>query len=151
MRIGEVARQAGVSTRALRYYEEQGLLAPERTRSDQRDYPESAVERVRLIQQFFAAGVPSRTIAQLLPCVDTGHGSPEAFALLAAERDRISTTMAELAAAREALDQIIDIAHHPTPEHCPSLRHPAWAPHDGADTSRGLSRDDTRDESRRGR
>jgi DNA-binding transcriptional MerR regulator len=135
MRIGEVARQAGVSTRALRYYEEQGLLVPERTPSDQRDYPESAVERVRLIQQFFAAGVPSRTIAQLLPCVDTGHGSPEAFALLAAERDRISTTMAELAAAREALDQIIDIAHHPTPEHCPSLRHPAWAPYDGADTS----------------
>ena len=50
MRIGEVARQAGVSTRALRYYEEQGLLASERTPSGQREYAASAVERVRLVQ-----------------------------------------------------------------------------------------------------
>lgn len=124
MRIGEVARQAGVSTRALRYYEEQGLLTSERTSSGQRTYSASAVERVRLVQQFFTAGVPSRTIMQLLPCVDTGHGSPEAFALLAAERDRITATLDELAAARDALDRIIDIAHHPSPEHCPALRHP---------------------------
>lgn len=135
MRIGEVARQAGVSTRALRYYEEQGLLSSERTHSGQRDYPASAVERVRLLQQFFTAGVPSRTITQLLPCVDTGHGSPESFALLAAERDRITATISDLAAARDALDRIIDIAHHPTPEHCPGLRHPAWAPSDNTDAA----------------
>lgn len=135
MRIGEVARQAGVSTRALRYYEEQGLLTSERTPSGQRDYPASAVERVRLVQQFFTAGVPSRTITQLLPCVDTGHGSPEAFALLAAERDRITDAIAGLTAARDALDRIIDIAHHPTPEHCPALRHPAWEPYDAAATT----------------
>lgn len=133
MRIGEVARQAGVSTRALRYYEEQGLLASERTPSGQRDYPASAVERVQLLQQFFTAGVPSRTIAQLLPCVDTGHGSPEAFALLASERDRITSAIEGLAAARDALDHIIDIAHHPTPEHCPALRHPDWEPNDAID------------------
>lgn len=130
MRIGEVARQAGVSTRALRYYEEQGLLTSDRTPSGQRDYPASAVERVRLVQQFFTAGVPSRTITQLLPCVDTGHGSPEAFALLATERDRITGAIEGLVAARAALDGIIDIAHHPTPEHCPGLRHPGWEPSD---------------------
>jgi len=56
MRIGEIAHRAGVSTRALRYYEEQGLLSSERTHGGQRTYPESAVERVRLIQQFFTAG-----------------------------------------------------------------------------------------------
>lgn len=48
----------------------------DRTPSGQRIYPESAVERVRLIQQFFTAGLPGRTIVQLLPCVDTGRGSP---------------------------------------------------------------------------
>lgn len=135
MRIGDVAYQAGVSTRALRYYEEQGLLVSARTPSGQRTYPASAVERVRLIQQFFTAGLPSRTILQLLPCVDTGQGSPEVFEMLAAERDRITAAMADLAAARDALDQIIHIANHPSPEHCPALREPAWAPYaaDGED------------------
>ncbi|MDQ0643508.1 MerR family transcriptional regulator [Microbacterium murale] len=140
MRIGDVAQRAGVSTRALRYYEEQGLLAAERTPSGQRLYPESAVERVQLIQQFFTAGLPSRTILQLLPCVDSGHGSPEVFEMLAAERDRITAAMADLAAARDALDRIVDIAHHPTPEHCPGLREPAWAPYESTNLPRRHSR-----------
>lgn len=131
MRIGELAHRAGVSTRALRYYEEQGLLTSERTTTDQRTYSEAAVERVRLIQQFFTAGLTSRTILQLLPCVDSGHAAAEAFELLEAERDRITAAMLDLAAARDALDRMIDIAHHPTAEHCPALRDPAWAPYEG--------------------
>ena len=132
MRIGEVAERAGVSPRALRYYEEQGLLTSQRTPSGQRDYAEAAVERVRLIQQFFTAGLPSRAIQQVLPCVDSGEGSPEVFAMLAAERDRITTAMADLAAARDALDRLVDTAHHPTPEHCPGLRDPAWSAYEAS-------------------
>lgn len=139
MRIGEVAQRAGVSTRALRYYEEQGLLTSARTDSAQRVYPESAVERVRLIQQFFTAGLPSRTIVQLLPCVDSGHSSPEVFEMLDAERNRITAAMADLAAARDALDSIIDIANHPTPEHCPALREPAWSQYDAIESVPGTS------------
>ncbi|GAA0406626.1 MerR family transcriptional regulator [Micromonospora gifhornensis] len=135
MRIGDIARQAGVSTRALRYYEEQGLLTSQRSPSGQRIYPESAVERVRLIQQLFTAGLPSRTIVQLMPYIDTGHGPPEVFELMAAERDRISAAMADLAAARDALDRMIEIAHHPTPEHCPALREPPWTPHHDAEAA----------------
>ena len=122
MRIGDVAQRAGVSTRALRYYEEQGLLGSERTSTGQRTYTESAVERVQLIQQFFTAGLPSRTILQLLPCVESGHASPEVFEILEEERKRITAAMADLAAARDALDRMIDITRNPTPEHCPSLR-----------------------------
>ncbi|NQX28105.1 hypothetical protein HQQ81_12205 [Microbacteriaceae bacterium VKM Ac-2854] len=57
-------------------------------------YPESAVEQVWLIQQFFTAGLASRTIRQLLPCVDSGQASAEVFELLESERDRISAAMA---------------------------------------------------------
>lgn len=130
MKIGEVARRAGVSTRALRYYEEQGLLASERTLSGQRTYPESAVERVRLIQQLYTAGLPSRAIAQLMPSIDAGEADPEVFELMASERRRITAAMDDLAAARDALDRMIDISNNPTPEHCPALREPAWMPYD---------------------
>lgn len=133
MRIGEVARRAGVSTRALRYYEEQGLLSSERTHSGQRVYPESAVERVRLIQQLFTAGLPSRTIVRLMPCIEAGVATPEVFELMAAERARITAAMADLAAARDSLDRMIAIANDPTPEHCPALREPAWSPRPSPD------------------
>ncbi len=128
VRIGDLAAAAtGASVRSLRYYEEQGLLSAERTAGGQRSYAASSVERVQLVQQLFAAGLPSRTIVQLLPCVDAGVATPESFALLVAERDRITAQLAELEAARDRLDEVIAITEHPTPEHCPALREHAAA------------------------
>ncbi|MFB7493305.1 MerR family transcriptional regulator [Streptomyces sp. NPDC056161] len=86
MKIGELAAQAGVSVRALRYYEEGGLLRSERTPAGQRTYPDGALERVLFIQQLFAAGLASRTIITILPCIDTGKLSTDQLALLTSER-----------------------------------------------------------------
>lgn len=127
MRIGEVADRAGVSVRSLRYYEEQGLLHADRTSAGQRTYGDDAVERVRLLQSLYAAGLPSRTIAQLLPCVEVGVATDGSLALLTQERDRISAQIDELVVARDRLDRVIDVSLHPTPEHCPALREPAWS------------------------
>jgi DNA-binding transcriptional MerR regulator len=110
MRIGEVAAAAGVSTRALRYYEERDLLPAERTAGGQRTYGEAAVDRVRLIQQLYAAGLSSRVIADLLPCVHSGVATPAQLALLAAERDRIDRQAAELVRARDRLDAVLAAA-----------------------------------------
>lgn len=111
MRIGELASQAGVSVRSLRYYEEQGLLSSTRSASGQRRYTAEEVDRVRLIQRLYAAGLSSRTIAEVLPCVDSPSEktSDEAFERLMEERERIDRHMRELAQARQALDVIIDI------------------------------------------
>ncbi len=107
MRIGELAAQAGVSVRALRYYEEQGLLVSERSPSGQRHYPDSGVDQVRLIQEFYAAGLPSKSIRTVLPCVETGEVTPELLTWLAAERDRVDRQIGDLASARDRLDTII--------------------------------------------
>lgn len=125
MRIGDLAAATGASVRSLRYYEQQGLLTATRTSGGQRSYAGTSVERVRLVRQLFAAGLPSRTIVQLLPCVDAGVATAESFALLVAERDRITAQLADLEAARARLDEVIAISEHPTPEHCPALREPA--------------------------
>jgi hypothetical protein len=47
IRIGELARRSGVSVRALRYYETQGLLTPTRSHSGQRYYAKAAIDKVR--------------------------------------------------------------------------------------------------------
>jgi DNA-binding transcriptional MerR regulator len=111
MRIGELAEKAGVSVRALRYYEEHGLLTATRSARGQRHYPEPAVGRVRLIQHLYAAGLTSRTIAELLPCVDAQVSTPESRARLAAERDRITAQIAELTRTRDRLDEVIAATH----------------------------------------
>ena len=113
MRIGEVAAKAGVSVRALRYYEEQGLLASTRSPSGQRHYADSAVDRVRLVQMLYAAGLSSRTIAELLPCVDAKVSTPESRSRLAAERDRIDAQIAELTRTRDKLDAVIAMSSSP--------------------------------------
>ncbi|MBB3052055.1 DNA-binding transcriptional MerR regulator [Prauserella isguenensis] len=69
MRIGELAAASGVSARSLRYYEQQGLIEARRTAGGWRNFDESMVERVVLIQHLFAAGLCSGTVYQLLPCL----------------------------------------------------------------------------------
>ncbi|SCF19638.1 DNA-binding transcriptional regulator, MerR family [Micromonospora viridifaciens] len=110
MRIGEVAAAAGVSTRALRYYEEHGLLSAERSPSGQRHYGEDAVERVRWIQALFAAGLSSKAIVELLPCVHTGSATSEMVERLEEQRARIDTQVRDLCATRGRLDTIIAAA-----------------------------------------
>ncbi|MFD9659786.1 MerR family transcriptional regulator [Streptomyces mirabilis] len=110
MRIGELASRVGVSVRALRYYEEQDLLASVRSPSGQRQYPDSAVDRVQLIQQLYSAGLPSRAILELLPCVETGDVTPALLDRLSAERDRIDTQVSTLVKTRDRLDAIITTA-----------------------------------------
>ncbi len=116
MRIGELARRTGVSVRSLRYYESQGLLASSRTTGGQREYPEQAVDRVVRIQEMFAAGLHSRTLAGLLPCINDYDGTPAETATpwltetLAAERDRIDAAVKDLLRTRDVLDGVINAA-----------------------------------------
>ena len=114
MRIGEVATAAGVSVRALRYYEEQGLLESERSPSGQRHYAEAAVGRVRWIQLLLRAGLPSRAILDLLPCVHTGIATPEMVARITAERDRIDQQLRELTETRDRMDEVLAATHRYT-------------------------------------
>jgi DNA-binding transcriptional MerR regulator len=115
VRIGEVAEQAGVSVRALRYYEEQGLLQAHRSPGGQRHYPDSAVGRVLLIQQMYAAGLPSRVVREVLPCVDSGAEKAPAALLdqMAAERVRIDERITDLLAVRDRLDDVIAMSQNP--------------------------------------
>jgi DNA-binding transcriptional MerR regulator len=110
MRIGELADRTGASVRSLRYYEEQQLILSTRTPGGQRTFPPDTVGRVQLIQLLIAAGVPSRHIAEILPCIHTGSVTPPMFETLVAERTRIDDQLASLTAMRDRLDGVIDAA-----------------------------------------
>ncbi|AWS44532.1 MerR family transcriptional regulator [Streptosporangium sp. 'caverna'] len=109
MRIGELAARAGVSVRALRYYEEHNLLAADRSQSGQRHYPESAVDRVQLIQRLYASGLSSKMILKMLPCIDApgDAGTEQSIAFLLGGRERINAQIADLIRTRDTLDAVI--------------------------------------------
>jgi DNA-binding transcriptional MerR regulator len=113
MRIGDLALRTGLSTRALRYYEEQGLLAPRRRPSGYREYTDADVDTVRRIRVMLAAGLSTAFIAEVLPCVAAEGGvaeplCPELRDELLGEHDRISRRIDELDRARSMLTAIID-------------------------------------------
>lgn len=116
MKIGELARRTTVSERSLRYYEDQGLLEPERTPGGHRIYAEGAVDRVIHIQELYAAGLTSTQIREVLPCMRDHDGGPAATATpwltaeLRAHRTRLDREMAELQRTRDVLDEVIRTA-----------------------------------------
>ncbi|MER8198952.1 MerR family transcriptional regulator [Streptomyces microflavus] len=109
MRIGELAKAAGVSVRSLRYYEEQRLLTSTRSPSGQRHFRDADIDRVGFIQRLYAAGLSSRTIMELLPCVDAPSEttSDAAMERMEQERERLSAHIEELVRTRDALDVLM--------------------------------------------
>jgi DNA-binding transcriptional MerR regulator len=115
VRIGELSRRTGVHERLLRYYEQQGLLWPERAPSGYRYYQESDVEAVRRIRRLLSAGLNTQTIATVLPCVRAKAGNlvpvcPEVIDDLRAHRERLTQAMEELRTSRDLLDTVLDAA-----------------------------------------
>lgn len=67
LKIGTVARKAGVTVRTLHYYEEVGLLEPtERTASGHRLYGREAIERLQQIRALQQLGLSLSDVAALL-------------------------------------------------------------------------------------
>ncbi|MFC9861385.1 MULTISPECIES: helix-turn-helix domain-containing protein [unclassified Streptomyces] len=68
MRIGDAAAAAGTTPRALRFYEERGLLPPPpRTATGQREYGVRDIARVRVIRELLAVGL---TVGDVHRCAD---------------------------------------------------------------------------------
>ncbi|WP_329790527.1 MerR family transcriptional regulator [Lentzea sp. DG1S-22] len=110
MKIGELARLTGVSARSLRYYEQQGLMHSTRSVGGQRHYAATEVARVEVIRRLFDAGLGSKVIARLLPCVDSDDRgiAEDAFTAMVGERDRLTADITRLVEARAALDALIE-------------------------------------------
>ncbi|MBV1851400.1 MerR family transcriptional regulator [Catellatospora tritici] len=109
MRIGDLAAATGASVRSLRYYEQQKLLASQRSSGGQRHYPDSAVERVALIQSLLAAGLSSSTIYDVLPCItEQAIRTPWLAERLRTELGRVEEQLSALHRTREILAGLVD-------------------------------------------
>jgi DNA-binding transcriptional MerR regulator len=101
MQIGELGARTGASVRMLRYYEEQGLLEPQRTESGYRVYAEADVDRVARIRCMLSAALPAGVVGKALRFLLDGRAVIPA---LPEERARLAETLqGELAALTEKI------------------------------------------------
>lgn len=107
MNIGDISRRSGVSERMLRYYEQQGLIQPQRQASGYRNYTEDDVSAVELIRQLNRSGLKLESIRILLPCMDksgmTVEVCNEIKMLLEKELAELNQKMNEISASRKVI------------------------------------------------
>ncbi|MFG2854717.1 MerR family transcriptional regulator [Streptomyces mirabilis] len=93
MKISEVARQAGVTVKTIRYYESVGVIAPGRLGNGYRDYSEQDARLVREARELTGLGIRVQRTRPFLDC-------------LAAGRDRADDCPASLAGYRDAINEL---------------------------------------------
>jgi DNA-binding transcriptional MerR regulator len=108
VRIGELARRTGASVRALRHYEQAGLIHAERTDNGYRHYREGALTRVANIRHLLDAGLTVEDIrSAFLACLDgdvtTAPPAEPAMRVAAARLAAIDARIASQVALRERL------------------------------------------------
>ncbi|WP_405137237.1 MerR family DNA-binding transcriptional regulator [Nocardia sp. NBC_01388] len=112
LRIGELSQRTETSRRLLRYYEEQGLIFSSREANGYRDDDE-LVDRVPQIRGMLAAGLHTRIIKQILPCLLTPRAihsfdvTPEMLATLELERDSMTERIHVLERNRDAVARYV--------------------------------------------
>lgn len=105
LRVGELARRAGKTVRALHLYEEMGLLKPvHRSKGGFRLYAPSSVARVEWIGKLNDAGFSLHELQAFLQAVSEGdRGAPVAMSRV---RDVFGERLAQIRAQLARLSQL---------------------------------------------
>lgn len=125
MRIGELAARSGVAVRMLRYYEEKGLLSPQRAPNGYREYEERDVARAGLVTSMIRSGLPTRLIVPLLQRRDerdVDSDEEDVVALLRAEAARLDGRIACMTLSRRTIQEYLDRIEPGDPEVRPGRR-----------------------------
>jgi DNA-binding transcriptional MerR regulator len=101
--IQEVAQELGLTMRALRFYEDKGLIAPQRVGTT-RIYGKREVARARLVQRGRRLGFTVREIKEFLDLYDV---DPEHAEQMRRFVKRVRERLAELEGRRAALEETI--------------------------------------------
>jgi MerR family transcriptional regulator, copper efflux regulator len=120
VRIGEAAAATGMTTKTLRFYEEQGLLpAARREPNGYRDYPDETVGRLDFIHRGRNAGLTLAQIGDILRVRDAGD-APCAHVrdLLARQLTDLDRHIAELVALRAIVAEYHDTVAAADPVAC---------------------------------
>lgn len=114
MRIGELASTVGITTKALRYYEERGLLAAPRRTNGYREYDESHLRVVQEIQTLREVGFALEDTRPFVDCLRAGYeegdACPDSVAVYRRKIAEVEAYLRQLTVVRDELRAKLDAA-----------------------------------------
>jgi len=130
LKIGDVADQAGITPRALRYYEERGLIEPYRTKKGTRRYSDTQIARVKAALALIELGV---SLDDVLALTRARPGSPSGSVSsrkvlrelhrlrqgIKAKRDKLSELLENIDQAAALVSTCLDCELVPNSKGCP--------------------------------
>jgi MerR family transcriptional regulator, mercuric resistance operon regulatory protein len=112
LRIGTLARRAGVGVETVRYYQRRQLLGtPSKAFRGQRTYPPEFVDRILFIRRAQTLGFALEDIATLLT-LDDGVDRARARAIARRRLEDIATRILDLQSMRAALEKLLHDCEH---------------------------------------
>ncbi|MBO6902545.1 MAG: Cu(I)-responsive transcriptional regulator [Rhizobiaceae bacterium] len=122
MNIGTAGERAGLPPKTIRYYEDIGLLVPERQENGYRDYSDDDVHRLRFLQRSRSLGFSVDECRQLLSLYgDKGRESAEVKAIAETKLAEVQRKIEELQSLRDVLSHLVTHCHGDARPDCPIL------------------------------
>jgi DNA-binding transcriptional MerR regulator len=110
MHISDLAAKAGVTVKAVRYYESQGLLKPRREANGYRTYSDQDVVVVREIKALLSLGLTAEQTYPFIECLRDGNDRADVCpASLMAYRTRIAEVDARIAELSDLRARLTDL------------------------------------------
>lgn len=128
MNVGEAARRAGLPAKTIRYYEEIGLIRPERAGNGYRAYSGDDVHRLAFLKRARTLGFSIDDCRQLMALYqDRERASADVRRIAAAHIGAIEEKVRELQAMRATLQKLVHACHGDERPDCPILEEMAGA------------------------
>jgi DNA-binding transcriptional MerR regulator len=119
MHIKDLAERAGVTVKAVRYYESRGLISPRRESNGYRAYDDADVRVVREVRALLSLGLTAEQTYPFVECLRAGNDRADVCpASLSAYRARIAdidARMSELGGLRRQLADLLAAAENYDP------------------------------------
>ncbi|EEE43908.1 Cu(I)-responsive transcriptional regulator [Roseibium alexandrii] len=122
MNIGDAAKQCGLPTKTIRYYEDIKLVAPMRSENGYRDYSETDVQRLAFIQRSRGLGFTIDQCRELLSLYDDrNRASADVKAIARLKIDEIDAKINELKSLKKTLKSLVASCQGDDRPDCPII------------------------------
>lgn len=129
MNIGDASDRSGLPAKTIRYYEEIGLVRPDRGVNGYRDYGDADIHKLRFLQRSRGLGFSVEECRQLLALyADRDRASADVRQMASAKLVEIDRKIRELAELRRTLETLVHACHGDDRPDCPILEELAEGP-----------------------